>query len=114
MSSPKQASSSQSSHGPNPEVIELDPRGDFTIVARDDDHNQQIKRFLVSSNNLKLNSPVWRAMLESGRWRESTTKKLDLSEDHFGSLKLVLDICHFRFGSHAGHERPREAERLLR
>lgn len=79
---------------PPTEVIELDSRGDFTILA---DKDGQLVHCKVSSAALAMASPFWRALTEPGRWKESTTKQIDHREDDLDALLIIFKISHMRF-----------------
>lgn len=51
---------------------------------------------LVSRPHMAMASPVWKAMLSSG-WKESTSNRVELPEDHPEALLLLLRIAHSQF-----------------
>ncbi|MCJ1361914.1 hypothetical protein MMC16_001015 [Acarospora aff. strigata] len=81
---------------PSTHSITFDCDGDITLVAG-------CYRLLVSSKVLTLASPVFRAMLEPGRFREGQTQRnsdnpftVRLSDDNPESLILLCNLLHYK------------------
>lgn len=81
---------------PAPESITIDNQGDVILVAG----SRQLR---VASKVLTLSSPVFRAMLEPGRFLEGQTHRdsdnpaiVKLEEDDPEALTLLCDILHFK------------------
>lgn len=57
-----------------------------------------MKTFLVSSNAMRLASPVWRTMLDpEGRFMEANAKEVSLPDDDPDALLIILHIAHLNF-----------------
>jgi len=55
--------------------------------------------FLVSSRHLAGVSSVWRAMLEPGVWKESSSRRVMMPDDDSKAMYLLLSIIHTTFGN---------------
>lgn len=80
----------------NPSFITIDDQGDL-ILAADSQHLQ------VSSNVMRLASPVFRAMIQPGRFLEGQTHRdsakpatVKLEDDDANALTVLCSILHFK------------------
>nr|CAF06009.1 related to nuclear pore protein [Neurospora crassa] len=90
---------------PHGNVINIDPEGDLLLdVGGDEDSGlSQPQRLRVCSFALRRHSPVWKQML-FGPWKESKPANaesevwiVELPDDPFRPMQIVLDIIHGRF-----------------
>jgi hypothetical protein len=73
--------------------ITIDPYGDRSLIIGEKENQ---KRFLVSSNAMRLASPVWERMF-TGPYKEGTAKEIPFPEGKPDALLIVLRIAHLRF-----------------
>ncbi|OCK85711.1 hypothetical protein K432DRAFT_377360 [Lepidopterella palustris CBS 459.81] len=83
-------------------TIILDDQGDLALlVGLSDPSNPSSgysQRILVSTNILRLASPVWKSMFRaSGRYIESDLHSVSLPDDSPTALLIVLRIAHMRY-----------------
>lgn len=89
------------------ETIIFDENGDLTLLLEDghvaltralhDGEPSYTRKYIVSSNTMRLISPVWRAML-SGRFKEGTeTNTIPLPEDDHKAFEYILNLAHFKY-----------------
>ena len=78
-------------------IINIDSNGDLTLAVHQGD---DAKTFRVSSQVMRLASPVWRAMLDPERgFKEALTRNepITLHDDNIEAVFLVLLMSHLRF-----------------
>ena len=76
-------------------TVPIDPNGDLTLIVGIDD---EARTFCVSSNAMRLASPVWRAMLSpQNGFKEATSGEITFPDDDPQALLVVLLACHLRF-----------------
>ncbi|KAF2655964.1 hypothetical protein K491DRAFT_715811 [Lophiostoma macrostomum CBS 122681] len=80
-------------------TITLHDYGDRTLLIGAPDELQPVR---VSSDVLRLASPVWRAMLERS-WVESKAPEIIFPDDDPEAMLIVLRIAHLAF-----HELPKK------
>ena len=76
-------------------IIHLDPWGDLKIIARD--RQEQAKTLIVSSNVMRLASPVWRVMFDpQGHFKEAkeSSQEVRFPDDDADALSILLRIVH--------------------
>lgn len=81
-------------------VEELDPNGDAILMVIDESHKDK-KKLLVSSNVLRLASPVFKALFsrsfsEGDRITTCTRPEITLKDDHPDSMRILLGAFHFK------------------
>merc|ERR1711964_577307 len=80
------------------ELVSLDPHGDVILEINDND-SQEVLRLLVSTNVLRLSSPVFAGMFGS-RFREGQNLHneergtVKLMDDNAFAMKTILEILH--------------------
>jgi BTB/POZ domain len=77
---------------PNADIT-FDSYGDYILIIGD---GETQKRFLVSSNAMRLASPVWKAMI-TGPYEEATAKEISFPEGKPEAFLIVLRIAHLQF-----------------
>jgi len=75
--------------------ISIDPYGDRTLIVGNGENQ---KRFLVSSNAMRLASPVWRAMF-TGPYREGTAIEIPFPDGNPDAFLITLRIAHLQFNN---------------
>jgi hypothetical protein len=73
--------------------ITIDPYGDRSLIIGD---GKNQKRFLVSSNAMRLASPIWKSMF-TGPYKEGTAKEIPFPEGKPDAFLITLQIAHLRF-----------------
>ena len=73
--------------------ITIDPYGDRSLIIGD---GKNQKRFLVSSNAMRLASPVWKSMF-TGPYKEAVAKEIPFPEGKPDAFLITLRIAHLRF-----------------
>lgn len=72
----------------------IDDLGNLTVIVGKGE--SQI-RTLVSKDAMRHASPVWRAMLDTNKWKESTEGVLDMPEDDPQAMLIILRFAHLQF-----------------
>jgi hypothetical protein len=73
--------------------ITIDPYGDRSLIIGD---GKNQKRFLVSSNAMRLASPIWKSMF-TGPYKEGTATEIPFPEGKPDAFLITLQIAHLRF-----------------
>lgn len=67
----------------------------LTLHIGQEENGQPLKRFLVISENMRLASPVWNAMLKpDGPFTENGAKEVRFPEDDPHAFEVILRILH--------------------
>ncbi|KAF2203538.1 hypothetical protein GQ43DRAFT_461464 [Delitschia confertaspora ATCC 74209] len=79
------------------DYITIDPDGDLEISALTNNGTAS-KIFLVSSANVRLAVPKWKALLDAAKSPVAGNKyQLDLEEDDIGTLRIILSLAHYQY-----------------
>ncbi|KAF1925450.1 uncharacterized protein M421DRAFT_423767 [Didymella exigua CBS 183.55] len=78
------------------EVITIDRHYDLTLIVRNPDHTDGQKAFQISRSAMCHVNDIWTNML-TGKWAESKQSNVELPDDSWKALLLVLHMAHSQF-----------------
>lgn len=81
---------------PNLEIITIDPYYDLTLIVGTPKKAQGQKAFRVNRGSMRNVSDIWTKML-AGDWAERNKSEIELPDDDWRALLLVVRMAHLQF-----------------
>lgn len=79
----------------NLEITTIDPHYDLTLIVGSPNHEHGQMAFRVNRGSMRNVSDVWTKML-TGDWTELRQSEIEMPEDSWKALLLVLRMAHFQ------------------